>query len=112
MVGRQVRTLWGETGRVIRWEPLGHAMTDALVRRDDGTECWYSSRDLHPTDGNGPLPSRDDARRQAETTAIVSLRACREQLIAEWHTPWPGCEHGKAIIGMAIDGAIASLKRR
>lgn len=31
MIGRRVRSFWGDLGVVVRWEPLTAAMTDALV---------------------------------------------------------------------------------
>lgn len=108
---RLVKSDWHRTrGEVIEWEPLSAAMCDTLVRDENGRECWYGSGDLKPDDGWGPLPSRAEAREQARTKAATQLEAMRAQLIAEWHKPWPGAEHGKALVGMMIDGAIADLK--
>jgi hypothetical protein len=33
----------------------------------------------------------------------------RADLVRDWHKPWPGAEHGKALVGMMIDGALADL---
>lgn len=113
MIGRKVESAWYKMrGEVIKWEPLGVAMCDILVRHDDGSECWYASSSVESTDGLGPLPSRDDARRKADAEALDSLRAIKAKHIAEWNKPWPGAEHGKAIIGNAINGAIAEVKSR
>jgi len=49
-------------------------------------------------------------RAAANAPSLVALRSIREGLIADWHKPWPGCEHGKAILGMAIDRAIKDLE--
>lgn len=110
MEGRKVRTPWGEAGRVTKWEPLSAGMTDALVRYDDGREVWHASHTLKPTDGRGPLPSREGARRKARAEALKSLRAVREQMVREWRNPWPGAEHGKAIVGKAVAQAIEDLE--
>lgn len=51
------------------------------------------------------------AKERAERNApiIASLRVIRANLIRDWHKPWPGCEHGKAIIGQCIDLALKDL---
>lgn len=112
MIGRKVRDAWYglNAGEVIRWEPIGAAMTDVLVRDENGHECWYASHSLTPIDGLGPLPSRHEAQDRARSQTLASLKAIREQHVAEFHKPWPGCEHGKTIIGRAIDGAITALE--
>lgn len=106
MIGRRVRTAWGETGQVVQWEPLGAAMCDALVELDGGRSCWFSSSDLRPIDGQGPLPERCQVREVERQRALRQLRVCRADLVARWHEKWPGAEFGKALVGMAIDGAI------
>lgn len=113
MIGRRVKQAWSGlvAGTITRWEPLGPSMTDALVEADDGRRCWYASYSLVPIDDLGPLPSREEARERARIDAIESLHVIRAGLIAEWQKPWPGAEHGKAIIGKAIDGALADLAR-
>lgn len=115
MIGRRVKSAWfGLTdGEIVEWQPLGHAMCDVRVR-DAATsrDCWYGSHSLTPIDGKGPLPSRREAQAKATAEQIASLEAIRAQHIATFHTErWPGAEHGKAIIGRAIDSAIESLKR-
>ena len=115
MIGRRVKSAWHglADGEIVRWEPLGAAMTDALVRDvASGSLCWYASHGLTPIDGLGPLPSRREARERADRELLASLQADRARLIAEWHKPWSGCEHGKAIIGRAIDGAIEEVSAR
>jgi hypothetical protein len=113
MIGRKVHTGYhGTTGTVVQWEPLGAGMTDILVEHDDGSLCWYGSGGCRPIDGRGALPSRQAAREAADHKALIQLQKIREDLISEWHYPWPGAEHGKAIIGKAIDGAIADVKER
>lgn len=112
MVGRRVRH-WSEGhGTVTRWEPLLAAMTDTLVRLDSGREMWFSSSELKPADGRGPLPSRKDAREKADAEGLTSLRRIRAQHVLEFDKPWPGAEHGKAIVGRAIDRAIKEVEMR
>jgi hypothetical protein len=112
LVGRHVRSLTGETGEVVCWEPFGSALCDALLRYPAGREVWHASHDLRPADGFGPLPLRKDVRERARVEAIRSLRAIRAGLIAEWLKPWPGAEHGKALVGQMIDGALRDLGGR
>ena len=112
MIGRKVESPWHRlyNGIVVRWEPLGTAMCDVLVRREDGSEAWYSSTDLRPVDQPSiPLSSRLDAQEQARLAALASLRAIRAQHVRDFNAPWHGMEHGKAIVGQAIDAAIAEL---
>ena len=111
MIGRRVRTFWGETGVVVQWEPLLHSMTDALVDHDDGRLCWHSSHSLRPIDDGGPLPSREVACEAARQKGLEQLKRIREQHVAEMHKPWPGMEFGKAHVGQMLDGAIASLEK-
>lgn len=101
-------------GTVEKWEPLGSGMCDALVRHEDGSMCWYASDSLRPADGMGSLPSRDEARRVADLEALAQLRACEREMIEEVRSrrPWPGAEFGKAILGKAIQGAIAEVEAR
>jgi len=110
VIGRRVRSLRGESGVVTAWEPLGAAMTDTLVMLDSGTLVWFGSADLRAADDLGPLPSRRQACERTRVRTLASLKAIRAQHVAEWSRPWPGCEHGKALIGRAIDGAIDALE--
>ena len=113
MIGRKVKSGWHKIeGEVIRWEPLGAGMCDVLVREPSGREGWYSSSDLAPADGRGPLPSRAVARRAADAAALAQLRAIRAQHVADFGRPWPGSEHGKVLIGRAVDGAIDAIEGR
>lgn len=77
---------------------------------------FYCSNPRHTVPTLGPsCASCDHERAEKDRLAkrnapiIAQLVAIRAQLVAEWHRPWPGCEHGKAIIGMAINGAIKDL---
>ena len=111
MIGRRVKASpWGEVGVVVKWEPLIHSMCDALVRDDEGHECWFSSAHFKPLDGLGALPSRREARETARVEALKSLRSIRAQHVRDWNKPWPGAEFAKAIMGQSIDGAIAKLE--
>jgi len=52
-------------------------------------------------------------RRVAKTReSVARLLKIRAQLVRDFHKPWPGAEHGKALVGMMIDGAIADLRGR
>lgn len=97
------------SGVVLEWDPLTAGMCDVRVQEDGGRECWYASSDLAPADGLGPLPRRDVAREWARVRALEDLQAIRAQHIRDFYKPWPGAEHGKAIIGQSIDGAIRAL---
>jgi hypothetical protein len=112
MIGRKVKSAWHrlDNGEVIAWEPLGHAMCDALVRQPDGSVCWYASSDLKPADDSGPLPSRAEAREKARVKAVASLNAILANHVRDFHKPWPGCEFGKAHFGNMIIGAIEDLE--
>jgi hypothetical protein len=109
MINRRVKTAWGEIGTVQAWEPLTAGMCDALLRFDDGRTCWFYSGNLTPIDDCGPLPSREEEQARAKREAVRSLKAIRAKLVAEWNKPWPGAEFGKALVGQAIDGALADL---
>lgn len=114
MIGRRVQAFWGEVGTVVRWEPLSAAMHDTLVRYDYGEECWYASHTLKPIDGQGPLPSRQEAQEKARQESLTSLRKIRQQLVDEIKDgkPWPGIEFGKGHLGQAIDSAIKELEKK
>ena len=94
----------------MKWEPLGAAMCDALVRFDDGREVWHGSSGLRPIDGLGDLPSRKTAQDVARHRAVADLKAIRAQHIRDFNKPWPGCEFGKAHFGMMVDNAIRDLE--
>lgn len=113
MIGRRVKSVWGETGTVIKWEPLSYGMCDTLIRQDNGKEIWFSSTDLRPIDNLGLLPSRSTKREVERHRAIASLKSIKEKFINEdWNKPWPGCEFAKAIIGNTINNAIKELERK
>jgi hypothetical protein len=110
MIGRRVKAPWDGDGEVVKWEPLGAAMCDALVRFDSGREVWHGSHSLRPIDGLGELPSRRTAQEVARHRSIASLQVILSNHIRDFNKPWLGCEHGKAIIGNAIVGAIRELE--
>jgi hypothetical protein len=87
-------------------------MTDTLVRLEDGREVWFAMSSLRPTDGLGSLPDHATARAVADAETLRSLNVIRAQHIADWRRPWLGCEHGKALLGQALDGAIAEVRER
>ena len=112
MIGRKVKDAWhGVEGTIVAWEPLSHAMNDVKVERADGSVVWLSTgTSLKPTDGKGPLMSRDAARKAAQEETVRSLEAIKKKHIDEWGRRWPGAEHGKAIVGMAINKALADVR--
>jgi len=112
MIGRRVRSVWGDIGEVRRWEPLSSGMTDTLVRFEDGKECWFSSTDLRPVDGRGALPDRTDARRHANARTMVLLDAIIERHVREFSQPWPGCEFAKVLVGNGFVAARDTVKTR
>jgi hypothetical protein len=84
-------------------------MTDARLEFDSGRICWVALRECKPLD-NAPLPCREDMRKQARAEALASLRQIRADHVRDFDKPWLGAEHGKAIVGQAIDGAISCLE--
>lgn len=110
MIGRRVKAPWDGEGEVVKWEPLGAAMCDALVRFDNGREVWHSSHSLRPIDGLGDLPSRKTAQEVARHRSLAALKSIREQHVRDFHKPWPGCEFGKAHFGRMVDKAIEDLE--
>ena len=113
MIGRRVRP-WGnpQWGIVEKWEPLLEGRCDTLIRFEDGTCCWYASDMLIRPEEDPPLPTRLAARVAADRSTLASLRKIREGLVKGFNERWPGAEHGKAILGKAIDGALAKVKKR
>ena len=112
MIGRRVRVSpWGDEGVVVEWSPLSGGMCDVVIRRDDGSAVAVGSGSCQPVDGRGELPSRGDAQRAARAETVASLEKIRARLIAGWHEKWAGCEHGKAIVGRAIDAALKELRK-
>jgi hypothetical protein len=111
MKGRKVFAR-GVAGTVSQWEPLSSGMCDALVTFEDGRSCWFASHELRPNDDLGPLPSRSGAIEIARAVSERQLKAIRAQHVADFHKPWPGCEHGKAIVGLALDGALAEVAKK
>lgn len=119
VIGRKIRVR-GREGTVIRWEPIGAGSCDALIQfMPPGTEerkrdepCWYSSTELVPIDGLGPLPSRKEAREARRVEMLAQLHKIRAQHVADFAKPWPGAEHGKVIVGRALDGAIGDLEKK
>jgi|GEM_PF-2184498 len=101
----------GKSGVVVRWEPLGSGMNDALVRYDDGKEVWTSSNMLRAEDG-AARPTRMQAQRAADEKALADLKAIRERHLAGLAVKWPGMEFGKAHVGQSIDQAIADVEAR
>lgn len=108
MIGRKV-SFRGAVYRVACWEPFGHAMCDVLLEAG-GEPFWAASHECRPADGLGPLPSRQEAVRQARAESLAQLRGIRAHLIEDLARPWPGAEFGKGIIGMALDRAIREIE--
>lgn len=100
----------GQEGKVLRYEPLGSGMCDTLIAAG-GKEFWVASHELRRVDGVR-IPSRQERRRDADKEALTSLREIRRQHVEDFLKPWPGLEHGKALLGQMIDGAIADIEER
>lgn len=67
-----------------------------------------------PTSGPSCATCDIEAARRARVARenaplVAQLQRIRASLVAEWGRPWPGCEFGKALVGMGIDGALKSL---
>jgi hypothetical protein len=107
VVGKTVTCSWNNvTGVVMEYTPLSAGLCDVLVESEEGRRCWFASSSLRFADGSR-LPSRQAVVREAQEDTQQQLLQIREKLITEWQTPWPGCEFGKAILGQALDKAIA-----
>lgn len=115
MVGRDVIAS-GQKAVIQRWEPYGSQMCDALVRFEDGSECWYASHDLRPDPERPfagiPLASRLEACRENDRRMKAQLEAIQVRHRKELAHPWPGCEFGKAHIGNAIALALDDVDSR
>ena len=75
--------------------------------------CKANARHL-PTHGDACAEcawiAEANARREARDAPIrESLERIRAAHVADWGKAWPGCEFGKAIVGMALTGAIRDL---
>lgn len=112
MVGRRVSAYGLGDGTVERWEPYSAGMTDTLVAFDSGKQVWVGSRELRPVDGRGGLPDRYDVREMMDAEAERQLEQIRDDHIRDFRQPWPGAEHGKAIVGQAVTGALSDVKAR
>lgn len=114
MIGRKVRGWGGIEGKVLEWEPLGAGMTDTLVESSDGRRVWVASHELRPTDGKGPLPSRERARIQADQLAQRRLRKIQEHVVRDIKEGprWQGAEFGKALVGRGVVGARKAVQTR
>jgi hypothetical protein len=68
IVGRKVRSHWGDVGEIVEVEPYSPAMTNTLVLieksdyKEPGTKVWYALSDLRSIDGLGPLSSLKQLR--------------------------------------------------
>ena len=78
---------------------------------------FYCANPRHAVPTLGPSCARcdDEKAREAARTAhnapiVAQLRQIRADLIRDWHNSWPGAEHGKALVGHMIDGALEDLK--
>lgn len=114
MIGRKVRAPDGFEGEVLEWEPLGAGMTDTLVLAKDGTRRWDASYSLKPIDKKGPLPSREQARIQADQLAKRQLKKIQEHVVRDIKEGprWHGAEFGKALIGRGVVGARKDVQAR
>jgi hypothetical protein len=54
---------------------------------------------------------RKAARLAANKPIIEQLHKIKNSLISEWRESWPGVEHGKGILGQAINRAIEELDK-
>lgn len=111
MIGVRV-TFHGRAAVVTKHEPLGTGLCDAMIAFDDtGDPCWVASHELRRADGR-PVPDRAEAIRRADEETLRSLAVIRAAHVRDFRRPWPGCNFAKALIGQAIDGAIADVRKR
>jgi hypothetical protein len=108
-IGRKIKC-GTEQGTIALWEPLGTGLCDTLVTLDTGKQVWFAMHSLRPTDGQGALPDRREARETARLQAITDVQACIDDHIRDFRKPWPGCEFAKTWIGNAFIAARDQLK--
>lgn len=103
----------GSLCRIERYDPLGSALCDVLVRElegsDAGREFWVASHSLR-LEGGGKMPHRGELRRQADRETVSSLEEIRALHVRDFHKRWPGMEFGKAHFGQMIDRAFEEIK--
>lgn len=77
MIGRRVRTAYGQDGTVERVTDPRDWWHDqqALVRLDQGGAWWIPLTLISPTDGLGPLPIAEHLGRCAEEKSIDAQRS-------------------------------------
>jgi hypothetical protein len=97
---------------VLRYEPLGSGLCDTLVQEvASGRKVWVASHELKRLDGV-KITSRQEHRAKADEEALSSLREIRRQHVGDFLEPWPGLEHGKALLGQMLDTAIGDIEKR
>lgn len=113
LVGTKVKVSYAPSriGEVIKYEPLSPAMTDCLLRFQDGKECWYASSDLLDLENNR-LPSRQAIIALAEKESLEQLKQIKKGLIQEWNRPWHGMEFCKALFGKNLNSAIKEIESK
>ena len=111
-VGAEVYCVWErQHGVVLKYDPFTGGMNDVVVRFEDGRKVWTSCHMLKRTDG-AALPDHREVCKARDEQTLAQLQSIRAQHVRDFNKPWPGAEHGKAIVGMALDGAIKDVKRR
>jgi len=108
VVGREARD-GGTTVEIEAWEPFGPAMCDVRVRAG-ARVYWTALYTLRPTSGS-EFPRRAEVCEKRRQESLTQLREIRAQHVRDFYQPWSGAEHGKALVGSSIDGAIADLER-
>ena len=109
MVGRHVCTPQDGEGTVVKWEPYGAQMCDALVVLVRGGECWYSSSSRKPADDLGALPDREAACARRDAEMLTQLKAIKARWGADRRVLRP-C--GELVLDHAITSAISDVKAR
>lgn len=110
VAGREA-LLSGERVTIETWEPFGAGMCDVRVRFESGRILWTTLYTLQPTSGE-PFPQRREICKMRNEESIAQNEKIRADLVEEIRSGrrWPGAEHGKAILGRAIDGALRDLR--
>jgi hypothetical protein len=106
-----------KTGEVIDWQPLAHALCDALVRYEDGSECWTSTHTLRSvredgTPDNVPRQSRQEAIRENNERMVSDLTAIQARWKKDLASDRELGPTARALLHQMIDGALQETKKR
>lgn len=123
--GNEIVDFWGATLTVVRVEP-NHVRRapDYLCEAADGRLVWVPAAGVRGED----MEAHRRQARELDESHLTTLEAIRakfadENFVTDPKSPsfgrprggapqWFGCEFGKALVGRALDDAVATVKER